>query len=68
MSLTSLKLMTEELNQALGCTMQRVILKKSDYFKAGKRQDKATKLKAARITKQQAELLSDGPSLLMTAV
>lgn len=61
MSLTSLKLMPEEFNQALGCKMQsdskknqkkQTRKKKLHYFNAGKRQDKATKLKAARITKQ----------------
>lgn len=53
MSLTSLKLMTEEFNQALSCKMRSDSKKKKlHYFNAGKRQDKATKLKAAHITKQ----------------
>lgn len=59
MSLTSLKLMPEEFNQALGCKMRSDSKKKTKKKPRKKNcttltqeKDKATKLKAARITKQ----------------
>lgn len=58
MSLTSLKLMPEEFNQALGCKMQsdskknKKTTRKKNFTTLTQEKDKATKLKAACITKQ----------------
>lgn len=59
MSLTSLKLMPEEFNQALGCKMRSDSKKKNkqktrkkNFTTLTQEKDKATKLKAACITKQ----------------
>lgn len=56
MSLTSLKLMPEEFNQALGCKMRsdskKKKTRKKNFTTLTQEKDKATKLKAACITKQ----------------
>lgn len=58
MSLTSLKLMPEEFNQALGCKMRsdskknKKKTRKKNCTTLTQEKDKTTKLKAARITKQ----------------
>lgn len=59
MSLTSLKLMPEEFNQALGCKMRsdskknkKTKTRKKNFTTLTQEKDKATKLKAACITKQ----------------